>query len=117
MDALVFLFWVSWSASEIVGEPVTNDGIFNAVTAIIYYLMTYATGRQLIEPDLRFKTVRRFVILILALGPIGLYRVEVFAESLWHSRAKIPGHSAYLVLRARYTSEEWTRKDVGFPRS
>lgn len=73
MDALVFLFWVSWSASEIFGEPVMNDGIFSALTAIVFYLMTYATGRRLIEPDLRFETVRRFVIFILLLGPIGLY--------------------------------------------
>src|SRR5262252_8515561 len=35
MDALVFLFWVSWSASEIVGEPVMNDGILSAVAAIV----------------------------------------------------------------------------------
>src|SRR5262249_27210428 len=73
MDALVFLFWVSWSASEIVGEPVTNDGILNAVSAIVFYLMAYATGRRLIEPDLRLETVRRIVIFILLLGPIGLY--------------------------------------------
>ena len=73
MDALVFLFWVSWSASEILGEPVTNDGILSAVSAIVFYLMAYATGRRLIEPDLRLETVRRIVIFILLLGPIGLY--------------------------------------------
>ena len=73
MDALVFLFWVSWSASEIFGEPVMNNGIFSALAAIVFYLMTYATGRRLIEPDLRLETVRRFVIFILLLGPIGLY--------------------------------------------
>jgi hypothetical protein len=73
MDALVFLFWVSWSASEIVGEPVMNDGILSAVSAIVFYLMAYATGRRLIEPDLRLETVRRIVIFILLLGPIGLY--------------------------------------------
>lgn len=73
MDALVFLFWVSWSASEIFGEPVMNDGILAAVSAIVFYLMAYATGRRLIEPDLRLETVRRIVIFILLLGPIGLY--------------------------------------------
>jgi hypothetical protein len=73
MDALVFLFWVSWSASEILGEPVMSDGIFSAVSAIVFYLMAYATGRGLIEPDLRLETVRRIVIFILLLGPIGLY--------------------------------------------
>lgn len=73
MDALVFLFWVSFSASEILGEPVMNDGIFAAVGAFVSYLLAYMTGRRLIEPDLRFETVRRFVIFILLLGPIGLY--------------------------------------------
>jgi len=73
MDALVFLFWVSWSASEIVGEPMMNDGILSAVSALVSYLMAYATGRRLIEPDLRMETVRRIVIFILLLGPIGLY--------------------------------------------
>jgi hypothetical protein len=73
MDALVFLFWVSWSASEILGEPVMSDGIQVAVAAIVFYLMAYATGRRLIEPDLRVETVRRIVIFILLLGPIGLY--------------------------------------------
>ncbi|MBV8140017.1 MAG: hypothetical protein JO121_30920 [Deltaproteobacteria bacterium] len=73
MDALVFLFWVSWSLSEIVGEPVMNDGILSAVSAIVFYLLAYATGRRLIEPDLRLETVRRIVIFILLLGPIGLY--------------------------------------------
>src|SRR5215469_15144285 len=73
MDALVFLFWVSLSASEIVGEPMMNDGILSAVSALVSYLMAYATGRRLIEPDLRLETVRRIVIFILLLGPIGLY--------------------------------------------
>jgi hypothetical protein len=73
MDVLVVLFWVSWSASEILGEPVRNDGIFSAMSAIVIYLMTYASGRQLIEPNLRMETVRRFVIFILLLGPVGLF--------------------------------------------
>jgi hypothetical protein len=73
MDVLVVLFWVSWSASEILGEPVRNDGIFSAISAIVVYLMTYATGRRLIEPNLRMETVRRFVIFILLLGPVGLF--------------------------------------------
>jgi hypothetical protein len=73
MDALVFLFWVSWSASEIVGEPLMNDAILRAVSAIVFYLLAYATGRRLIEPDLRLETVRRIVIFILLLGPLGLY--------------------------------------------
>ena len=73
MDALVFLFWVSYSASEIFGEPVTSDGIFNILWAVVPYLMAYATGRRLIEPGLRFETVRRWVIFVLLLAPIGVY--------------------------------------------
>lgn len=73
MDVLVFLFWVSFSATQILREPVMNDGILNAVSAIVFYLMAYATGRRLIEPDLRLETVRRIIIFILLLGPIGLY--------------------------------------------
>ena len=80
MDALVVLFWVSWTISEISGEPVTNDGIFSALAAIVLYLMTYATGRRLIEPTLRMEMVRRIVICILVLGPIGLYEWR-FASS------------------------------------
>lgn len=73
MDVLAFLFWVSWSASEILGEPVMNNGILAAVSAFVTLLLPYMTGRRLIEPDLRLETVRRFVIFILLLGPIGLY--------------------------------------------
>jgi hypothetical protein len=73
MDLLVILFWVSWSASEILGEPIRNDGVFSAISAIVVYLMTYATGRRLIEPNLRMETVRRMVIFILLLGPVGLF--------------------------------------------
>jgi hypothetical protein len=73
MDALVLLFWVSYAASEIFREPIVNDGILNSIVAIVTYLMTYTIGRRLIEPELRFETVRRFVIFILLLGPIGLY--------------------------------------------
>jgi hypothetical protein len=80
MDALVLLFWVSWTISELSGEPVTNDGVFSALSAIVIYLMTYATGRRLIEPTLRMETVRRIVICILVLGPIGLYEWR-FASS------------------------------------
>jgi hypothetical protein len=101
MDALVFLFWVSWSASEIVGEPMMNDGILSAVSAIVSYLMAYATGRRLIEPDLRMETVRRIVIFILLLGPIGLYEwrflqspYAIFGQKVLH----IPSASTYAWL-------------------
>ena len=113
MDVLVLLFWVSWTISEISGEPVTNDGVFSALTAIVLYLMTYATGRRLIEPDLRMETVRRIVICILVLGPSGFVRVEVCAEPIQHYRAKIPGHRVVLVVH-RHTDEEWKRKIFRF---
>lgn len=73
MDALVFLFWVSFLTSEILHEPVMNDGILAAAEMFIGQLLAYVVGRQLIEPRLRFKTVRRFVIFILLLCPIGVY--------------------------------------------
>jgi hypothetical protein len=72
MDALVFLFWVSALATGILREPVMNDGILNALELFISQILAYLVGRQLIEPDLRFKTVRRIVIFILLLCPIGV---------------------------------------------
>jgi hypothetical protein len=73
MDVLVFSFWVSICATQILREPIMADGILHAIDAIVIYLMAYVTGRRLIEPELRLETVRRFVIFILLLGPIGLY--------------------------------------------
>ncbi len=73
MDILVALFIVSSTASEVLREHVMNDGIFTAFISFISICLAYAAGRMLIEPGLRLVTVRRFVILILLLGPIGLY--------------------------------------------
>lgn len=73
MDALVFLFWVSFLISEILHEPILKTGLLDAVERFVAQLLAYVVGRQLIEPDLRFKTVRRFVIFILLLCPIGAY--------------------------------------------
>jgi hypothetical protein len=73
MDMLVTLFIASSTASELLRERVMNDGIFTALISFISIFLAYAVGRMLIEPCLRFATVRRFVILILLLGPIGLY--------------------------------------------
>src|SRR5215469_8650096 len=104
MDVLVFLFWVSWSTSEIVGEPVMNDGILNAVTGIVLYLMAYATGRWLIEPDLRLETVRRIVIFILLLGPIGLYEWRFLQSPYAIFGQKVLGiswHSSYTGIQPR----------------
>ena len=73
MDILAVLFPASVGLSEILHAPVVNDGIFAALGAFVSMSLAYLVGRQLIEPDLRFATVRRFVILVLLDGPLGLY--------------------------------------------
>jgi hypothetical protein len=73
MDILVGLFIVSITASEILRERVMNDGIFAALIAFISIFLAYAAGRVIVEPGLRLVTARRIVILILLLGPLGLY--------------------------------------------
>jgi len=82
MDILVVLFAASVGLSEILHAPVLNDGIFSAMNAFVSMVLAYMTGRQLIEPDLRFATVRRFVILILLDGPPGLYEWKM-GQSLY----------------------------------
>ena len=73
MDALVVLFWVSYLTTEILREPIMNDGILAAAVEFVSHLLAYSVGRQLIEPKLRFETVRRWVIFVLLLAPIGIY--------------------------------------------
>jgi len=73
MDALVVLFVASWATTEILREPIVNDGIFSAIDSFVSILLAYVTGRRLIEPDLRLETVRRIVIFFLLTVPIGLY--------------------------------------------
>jgi hypothetical protein len=73
MDILVILYTASVSLSEILHSAVFNDGIFSAISAFITIVLAYAAGRELIEPDLRFATVRRWVILVLLNGPTGVY--------------------------------------------
>ena len=82
MDILVGLFIVSITASEVFRERVMNDGVFAALTAFISIVLAYAAGRMIVEPGLRLVTVRRFVILILLLGPIGLYEWR-FGQNLF----------------------------------
>jgi hypothetical protein len=72
MDCLVSLFIVSLTLSEILREPVRNDGIQVSLSYFVSIFLAYATGRKLIEPGLRLATVRTMVILILLLGPLGL---------------------------------------------
>ena len=73
MDILVGLFIVSITASEVLRERVMNDGIFAALISFISIFLAYAAGRTMIEPGLRLVTVRRIVILMLLVAPIGLY--------------------------------------------
>ena len=72
-DILLVLFMISLAASEVLRERVMNDGIFTALTAFISIFLAYMVGRKLIEPHLRFVTIRRIVVLILALGPVGIF--------------------------------------------
>jgi hypothetical protein len=74
MDALVPLFVISYALSEILHEPVMNDGILSAITTFVSIVLAYAAGRVLVEPDLRLTTVRRIVILFLLPGPICVYQ-------------------------------------------
>ncbi len=73
VDILVVLFIIGTGASEILRERVMNDGIHLTFTAFVSIFLAYATGRKIIEPGLRLATVRRIVILVLLLGPLGLY--------------------------------------------
>jgi hypothetical protein len=73
MDALVIMFVASVAITNILFQPVLNDGILAGVESFVSILLTYVTGRRLIEPDLRLQTVRRIVTLFLLTGPIGIY--------------------------------------------
>ncbi len=73
MDLLVLLYTASVSLSEVLHEPVLNNGIFAAASFFVSLGLAYVVGRQLIEPDLRFEAARRIVILVLLLGPTNLY--------------------------------------------
>jgi hypothetical protein len=82
MDILVVLFASSVGLSEILHSAVVNDGILSAVNAFVSIVFAYMAGRQLIEPDLRLATIRRFVILLLVeVGP-GLFEWKM-GQSLY----------------------------------
>jgi hypothetical protein len=82
MDALVFSFWVSYLITEVTRELVVNDGILAALYALVSQVMAYAVGRQLIEPELRFKTAKRILIFILLMCPFGIYEWR-FGRSIY----------------------------------
>lgn len=80
MDLLVVLYTASVSLSEVLHEPVRNDGIFAAMELFVSIILAYAAGRQLIEPNLRLAAVRRIVILVLLNGPTNLYEWRMGAS-------------------------------------
>ena len=91
MDILVVLFAASVGLSEILHAPVLNDGIFSAISAFVSMVLAYMAGRQLIEPDLRFATIRRFVILVLLNGISGLYEWRMGQSLYGMFGPEIPG--------------------------
>jgi hypothetical protein len=80
MDALVAMFVASFAITEILREPIVNDGILAAIDSFVSILLAYVAGRRLIEPDLRLETVRRIVILFLLTAPIGLYEWKMATD-------------------------------------
>jgi len=73
MDVLVFLFVASVGLSEILHEPVRNDGVLATVNAFVSIALAYIAGRELIEPELRLAAVRNIVILVLVSFIPGFY--------------------------------------------
>lgn len=93
-DFLVFAFMVSLVASEVFREWIRNDGILLAVSYFISIFLAYMVGRTMIEPNLRLVTTRRFVLLVLLLGPFGLFEWRlgqnlygIISERLLHNYA------------------------------
>jgi hypothetical protein len=74
MDLLVALFFICFAITEILLEPVMNDGIFRTLGEFVSVVLAYVAGRRLIEPDLRLATVRRIVILFLLTAPICVHQ-------------------------------------------
>jgi hypothetical protein len=73
MDLFVILYTASIGLSEVLHAPVLNDALFTVKDAFVAQVLTYLVGRELIEPDLRFATMRRFVVLVLLDFPSGLF--------------------------------------------
>lgn len=76
-DFLVLAFIVSVTVSELLREWVRNDGILLAVSFFISIFLAYMVGRKLIEPNLRLTAARRFVLLVLLLGPSSLLELRL----------------------------------------
>jgi O-Antigen ligase len=77
MDLWVVLFMGSIAASEIFRENDPKDGLFLAIISFITVVLAYVVGRQLIEPDLRLETAKRFVIMLMLLAPLGAYEMRM----------------------------------------
>jgi hypothetical protein len=73
MDILIFLYACSITATEVLQERKTNDGIFFAANACISIIFAYMAGRKLIEPLSRIVTVRWIVLLFLFTIPLGVF--------------------------------------------
>jgi hypothetical protein len=77
MDLWIVLFLVSITLSEFLRENNFTNAIFTIVNGITSMLFPYIAGRLLIEPGLRLRTVKHFVILILFLSVLGLYELRM----------------------------------------
>jgi hypothetical protein len=88
MDLWVTLFMVSIALSELLREPDPKLGIFFWVDAFAEMFLAYIVGRQIIEPNLRLETVKRFVFLLLCIMPLVLYeyRFQQNPYANWQAR-------------------------------
>jgi hypothetical protein len=73
MDFLVGSFLIFLTATEVLYEHDTKDGLCIAAISFVSMFMCYAVGRTMIEPDLRLTTVKRVVLLVLLLGLPGVF--------------------------------------------
>ena len=109
MDILVVLFAASVGLSEILHAPILNDGIFSAIDAFVSMVLAYMVGRKLIEPDLRFATVRRFVILVLLDVLPGLYEWRMGQSLYGISGKEFWASPSSKACSSGMGMEEWAR--------
>jgi len=77
MDIAVIFYLLSLLASEVLRENSPKDGTIYFAGYLIATLLPYIVGRFLIEPDLRFATCKRIVLLFLFLTPTILYEYKM----------------------------------------
>lgn len=107
MDVWMILFIVSLTLSEVLGEYVFNDALMFVFQGIFAMFFPYVVGRQLLEPHLRLKTVKRIVILVLILAPIALYEFRMGANLYTVAAVTVFGYPSTGV---------WTQMRGGHPR-